>query len=859
MKKLASIFAVAVLVPSIALAFLAMRSLRDQEIIVHSQRALLHQSAADELASDLNTFMEDVRLYFPRLVNGLVDEAFEEAGDEGLDSLSRNFDQIVRTRWTQASVGCVVIEGGEIISPTPQTADSQATYFLEYNRAFLADGAVAEVYPAPEPVGNRIAVQETEVAGGFFPSPGMVLKSDDGSMKWTLRPAGTVPAPAPSADSKPETPADYEEKVENREGSSTGRAIRKGTGSKKQEQAEAGQGDPGNFQQIYSGADKPASSEMPAFNQVPKTKQATVIAAQEKLRSARYNYNNRSQTLNPQAQQRAVPNPVDNPGEEANPFDGNIGSAPGAPEPAGGAGGGAPQSAILEPGTAALRAPNQPSLNLDGAPGQSGSGRQRREVTVQGDPRAEEVALQQAANTVNVPGSDVDQSVLLDVRQSPAKPRVVNPLTQIGQVERFTDAANDALFARANTTSWSSLEVNNAGLSEIMGDKREGAVARFLSDGLHILLWYRHPRLPNQVFWAELDLNEIRQHLADVVAGVAFFQENKEVSLALLDAEGNLVAQTMPGFEADWKRPFVASEVGQILPRWEVAAYLIDPEAVIKSADVARLTLWLLVPILLAAIGFGSFLIFRDLNREMHLARQKTDFVSNVSHELKTPLTSIRMFSDLLSTNKSVETDKRTEYSGIISREAARLTRLINNLLDFSRMDRGDGKYNFEKLDAVSLARETLENYRMQLEADGCELEFRDHDGEPIWIEGDRDALSQVLLNLLSNADKYACSGREIILEVNQSAPDEVEWRVLDRGPGIRRKDAAKIFEKFYRADDSLATGIQGSGLGLTLARQIARGHGGDIKFCNRDKGGSCFSVVLPVSEPRNEPTGSFR
>src|SRR5205814_4773545 len=163
------------------------------------------------------------------------------------------------------------------------------------------------------------------------------------------------------------------------------------------------------------------------------------------------------------------------------------------------------------------------------------------------------------------------------------------------------------------------------------------------------------------------------------------------------------------GFQAAWKRPFVATEIGETLPHWEVAVYLLDPTKLMRSARTLKLTLGLLIAVLVLAIGVGSWLIVTDLNRQLKLARQKTDFVSNVSHELKTPLTSIRMFSELLAEGRVADPDKRLSYLHIISAESSRLTRLINNVLDFSRMERGEKKYDLRTLDLVNLIRDTVE------------------------------------------------------------------------------------------------------------------------------------------------------
>src|SRR6185295_8362539 len=153
-------------------------------------------------------------------------------------------------------------------------------------------------------------------------------------------------------------------------------------------------------------------------------------------------------------------------------------------------------------------------------------------------------------------------------------------------------------------------------------------------------------------------------------------------------------------------------DLGEMLPHWEIAVYLLDPAKLGRAATTARLTVGLLVGLLLLAIAIGSWLIGADLRRQLTLARQKTDFVSNVSHELKTPLTSIRMFSEMLAEGRIVDEEKQRHFLGIITAEAARLTRLINNVLDFARLERGEKKYELVPCDLAALAREVFETYR---------------------------------------------------------------------------------------------------------------------------------------------------
>jgi signal transduction histidine kinase len=205
---------------------------------------------------------------------------------------------------------------------------------------------------------------------------------------------------------------------------------------------------------------------------------------------------------------------------------------------------------------------------------------------------------------------------------------------------------------------------------------------------------------------------------------------------------------------------------------------------------------------------------------------------------LKTPLTSIRMFSELLANNPDPDRQKR--YSEIIVNESSRLTRLINNVLDFARMERGETKYERAVFDLNELVRETLRGFRPNFGSDGV-------DSNPLPVLGDRDAIAQVLLNLLSNAEKYGDGRIDVTTQRAENGLAKV--KVSDRGPGVPRGSEQKIFQQFYRADNSLNSGIQGAGLGLTLARQIARANGGEVIYRERPGGGSEFTIQLNVAQ----------
>jgi signal transduction histidine kinase len=395
--------------------------------------------------------------------------------------------------------------------------------------------------------------------------------------------------------------------------------------------------------------------------------------------------------------------------------------------------------------------------------------------------------------------------------------------------------------------SWSQTEFR-----QLIGDATEGALARFLDNQLNVMFWYRSPRNAQLIFGAQLDPARLRESLAQLPAAVELAPPlQQEMGLAILDDAARPVGLSSPSFAANWKKPFVATEIGETLPHWEAAVYLIDAAALSKSAASLKLTLGLLIAVLVIAIGVGGWLILRDVASQLILARQKTDFVSNVSHELKTPLTSIRMFAELLAEGRVADAAKQRSYLGIIAAEASRLTRLINNVLDFSRLERGEKTYQLQLCDLAAVARAAALSFRPHLEAAGLAFDCSVPD-TALPVRGDADALAQIIVNLLSNAEKYSNGRKEIQLRVSraQAPAPRAEVMVLDRGAGVPRGSEEKIFEKFYRTHDSLSSGIEGSGLGLTLARHMARAQGGDVVYEPREGGGSCFSLRLPLAAP---------
>lgn len=383
--------------------------------------------------------------------------------------------------------------------------------------------------------------------------------------------------------------------------------------------------------------------------------------------------------------------------------------------------------------------------------------------------------------------------------------------------------------------------------SHIIGNSTSGMLVRFPRDHLHLMVWYRSSRNPQIVFGTELDMERLIARLKPMLEIV--HDSDHELCLGLLDENGKPVALSLLGYQGDWKHPFVSSKIGQMLPHWQVGAWPLNPGAAGQGAKRLRVTLGAMVGLMLLAIGAGGWLIVTDARREMRLAKQKADFVSNVSHELKTPLTSIRMFSELLTEGRAGEESKQKEYLQIISTEAARLNRLISNVLDFSRMDREGKLQKFREVDLGHLVEEVLGSFRPHWKEAGFQLEYRPIN-KSIQVEGDRDALARVLINLLSNAEKYGGEAKSIVVEMQMDVPERnwVSVKIGDRGMGVPFGEEEMVFEPFYRSRGAENSEIQGSGLGLALARQIARAHSGEISYHRREGGGSWFLFILPLS-----------
>ena len=241
----------------------------------------------------------------------------------------------------------------------------------------------------------------------------------------------------------------------------------------------------------------------------------------------------------------------------------------------------------------------------------------------------------------------------------------------------------------------------------------------------------------------------------------------------------------------------------------------------------------------------GLLLTKHMVSKEMAVAKLKSDFVSNVSHELRTPLALIRLYAETLELGRITTKEKKQQYYRIVRKESERLTALINNILDFSRIEAGAKEYEFRETDIADLVRNTLDSYRYQIEQQGFALEEKiDENVPPVRV--DREAIARALVNLVNNALKYSQDEKYLGVKLYREN-GSVKLEVADRGIGIARRDQGKIFEKFYRAGDPLVHNTKGSGLGLSLVRHITEAHGGDISVESVPGAGSKFILSLPL------------
>lgn len=316
-----------------------------------------------------------------------------------------------------------------------------------------------------------------------------------------------------------------------------------------------------------------------------------------------------------------------------------------------------------------------------------------------------------------------------------------------------------------------------------------------------------------------------------------------------LSFAGVEVALTPP--DADTPEALVTVPAGTAMPGWRLTLAAKDRE-VYETAAARRNAIYLWTAVLMVAgMGILAVLAARLVRRQMALARMKSDLAATVSHELKTPLSSMRLLVDTLLESERLEEGKTREYLGLIAQENERLGRLIQNFLDYARLERNKHAFRFSLLPPSRIVETAVEMVRKRVDVSGGRLDVRIDENLPP-LMADPDALATALVNLLENARKFSEKSQEILLHA-RAENGSVIFSVTDRGIGIAPSECSEIFRPFYQVDQRLSRQSGGCGLGLSIVQFITRAHQGRISVESEPGQGSTFTIVLPAASGANQ------
>lgn len=312
-----------------------------------------------------------------------------------------------------------------------------------------------------------------------------------------------------------------------------------------------------------------------------------------------------------------------------------------------------------------------------------------------------------------------------------------------------------------------------------------------------------------------------------------------DVQWALSDLEGQRTVGV-----ATPSRPFAVRTASVAGLPWTLHVFALPGQPLPMSPQRSLLLLVLSVVALVLAAGW--YLILRARTREFKVARLQSDFVAAVSHEFRSPLTSLSHIADMLARDRFPSDALRRQSYDALVRDANRLRDLVEGLLDFGRFDAGATAFRFEPLDVGDLVRTTVAHFQERAATDGYTIELAGA-ADSVHARADREALTRALWNLLDNAVKYSPNARTIWVDMTQR-PDRVDISVRDQGLGIPLDEQGAIFDRFVRGIESKARRIRGTGIGLAMVRQIVRAHGGEITLASTPGRGSVFTITLTIA-----------
>ncbi|NLZ53732.1 MAG: cell wall metabolism sensor histidine kinase WalK [Thermoanaerobacteraceae bacterium] len=241
----------------------------------------------------------------------------------------------------------------------------------------------------------------------------------------------------------------------------------------------------------------------------------------------------------------------------------------------------------------------------------------------------------------------------------------------------------------------------------------------------------------------------------------------------------------------------------------------------------------------------GHILVFQDITKQHRLEAMRKEFVANVSHELRTPLTTIKSYTETLLDGAMEEKELSRQFMSVINNEADRMTRLVNNLLELSRLDNRETRWDLKPMDPVTILNEVITKMKVNIQRKGQILEVNMPQKSPeVFV--DKDKIEQVFQNILSNANKYTPKGGKIFINLGYT-DKMVNITFIDTGIGIPKEDLPRIFERFYRVDKTRSREMGGTGLGLSIAQEIIRAHDGEIQIDSEPGQGTCVTISIPA------------
>jgi two-component system, OmpR family, phosphate regulon sensor histidine kinase PhoR len=377
-------------------------------------------------------------------------------------------------------------------------------------------------------------------------------------------------------------------------------------------------------------------------------------------------------------------------------------------------------------------------------------------------------------------------------------------------------------------------------LEGVLLDQRQNLHVTY--DGLPHLFACTRRMVKGKMFFVvvEADLGHLFERILP-----GFFDVRGRHLYQIVDGSGELVYGY--AFAGIPEQDAVQLPLRDTLSQWSLRVAPRDARLLASRAS-RRATLDLVLIGLATAVILAGFLVMLfAVRRERRVSELKSEFISNVSHELKTPLSIISMFGELLAMGRTRSPDQATEYAEIIRRESVRLSRLIDSVLDFSKIERGVDVYEFaDDQDLREVVERALELSRHRLDRAGMELEMELDDDLPL-ARLDPNAITVAVLNLVDNAIKYAPDGKLLRVRLGRGR-DGLELVVSDLGPGVAEDERAAIFERFYRSRTVRLKPIRGSGIGLALVRHIAEAHGGQVSVAAGEGGrGAAFRLWIPA------------